>query len=188
MKELLEPITKIVWNGLSTTCVYFQGVLSSTWLIVFGIIAVGIAVFCAVESCKDENGEKNGFLLLLSILSFFSIYIAFFGIGWESFKSYEEIQSGIYWIGITSMWVLSSLFIILCLINKKILYSIGYVICTVLSAILFSKFIVIIGVLLGLGALGGGSSYVGTFTDKNGNSYDIYTTCEFLKIMFIVEK
>lgn len=42
------------------------------------------------------------------------------------------------------------------------------------AAALFSKFAIAIGVLLGIGVLGGGSSYVGTFTDRNGNSYDVY--------------
>ena len=174
MKELLEPITTIVWNGLAKSCVYFQGALSTTWLIVLGIVAIGIAVFCAVETCKDENGEKNTIHVLLSLVTFLAIYGTIFCQGLEDFKNYETTKDDEYWIAITVMWVLILTFILLCLANKKILYSIGFVICTLLSAILFSKFIVALGILLGLGALTGGSSYVGTFTDKHGNTYDVY--------------
>ena len=66
------------------------------------------------------------------------------------------------------------LLIIISVANGKILYSIAFIVCLMISAFLFSKFVVGLGVLIGIGLFAGGSSYVGTFTDKNGNSYDVY--------------
>ena len=72
------------------------------------------------------------------------------------------------------MLISTLLLIIVSAVNGTIHFSIAYIVFVLLSALLFSKFVVALGILLGIGAFAGGSSYVGTFTDKDGNSYDIY--------------
>lgn len=169
MKDLLEPINTIVWNALSDMCLFFQGALSTTWLIILGIVVVILAAICADESCKDEYGEENVWYTLVSTAVFITVYGTVFCIGWYDFKKIDQAESNV-WIVVPLMCVS----IILCLLNKKIFFSISFIVGAIVSAALFSKFVVALGILLGLGALMGGSSYVGTFTDKYGNSYDIF--------------
>lgn len=174
MKELLETISAFIWDSLNSLCLYFQGTMGNVGLIVWGIIAVIVAAFFAGESCKDENGKDNIWYGLLSIVVFFAVYGSIFCIGWNEFKVYEKANSEYGWFFVSLMLFSSLALFTCCFFNKKVLFSIGFVISVIVSAALFSKFVVVLGILLGLGAFAGGSSYVGTFTDKNGNSYDVF--------------
>ena len=78
------------------------------------------------------------------------------------------------WIFVSIMWGLFLCMIVASYYEKVFWIAVVLSISMIVAAALFSKFAVGIGILLVLGALGGGPTFVGTFTDRNGNSYDVY--------------
>ena len=170
----MKGLVALLWDFMDKSCLYFQNALSTKWLIVGGVVAFIIAIGCAFMSCKDKNGENNIWADLLSAVVFLSVYGSVFFIGLNEFKDFvnADSESGYYCIIIMLISIL--LLIVVSAVNGTILYSIVYIICLFISAFLLSEFVVGLGVLMVLGVFAGGSSYVGTFTDKDGNSYDVY--------------
>jgi hypothetical protein len=170
----MKGLASLTWDFMSDSSMYFQNTLSTKWLIIWGIVALVIAISGAVLSSKDKNEEDNIWIVLLSIVSFLSVYGSVFFIGLNEFKNFANANSefGYYCIIIMLISILS--LIVISAVNGTIHYAIAFIVCLLLSAFLFSKFVVGLGILLGIGVFAGGSSYIGTFTDKNGNSYDIY--------------
>ena len=170
----MKVLVALVWDFMNRSSLYFQNTLSTKWLIIWGIIVFIIAIGCAFMSCKDKNGENNIWADLLTAVVFLSVYGSVFFIGLNEFKDFvnADSESGYYCIIIMLISIL--LLIVVSAVNGTILYSIVYIVCLFISAFLFSEFVVGLGVLMGIGLFAGGSTYVGTFTDKNGNSFDVY--------------
>ena len=173
----MKDLVALLWDFMNSSCLYFQNSLSTKWLIIWGVILFAIAVVCAVLSCSDKNGENNIWVDLLSLAVFLSVYGSVFFIGWYEFKEFANVGSeseGRY--SVIVMLISIILLIIISFANGKILYSITFIVCSMISAFLLSEFVVGLGVLMGFGLLvgAGGSSYIGTFTDKDGNSYDVF--------------
>lgn len=170
----MEDLVALVWDFLVKYCLTFQNSLSTKWLIIWGVVALVLAVVSAVFSCKDKNGENNVWADLLSVIIFLSVYGTIFFIGFNEFKEFVSAGSELGYYSIIIMLISIVLSIVIAIANGKILYSIAFIVSLILSALLFSKFIVGLGILIGLGLFAGGSTFVGTFTDKYGNSYDVY--------------
>lgn len=170
----MKGLVTLIWDFMSGSSMYFQNTLSTKWLIIWGIAALVIAICCAILSCKDKNEENNIWVDLLSAVIFLSVYGSVFFIGLNEFKDFRDANSEFGYYCIIIMLISIVLLIVISSVNGTILYAIAFIVCLFLSAFLFSKFVVGLGVLMGIGLFAGGSSYVGTFTDKNGNSYDIY--------------
>lgn len=170
----MKDLVALLWDFMNNSCLYFQNSLSTKWLIIWGVIVLAIAIVCAVLSCNDKNGENNIWADLLSAVVFLSVYGSVFFIGWNQFKDFVNAGSEYGYYSIIIMLISILLLIIISFANGKILYSIAFIVCLLISAFLFSKFVVGLGVLMGIGLFAGGSTYVGTFTDRNGNSYDVY--------------
>jgi uncharacterized membrane protein YhdT len=173
MRDILEPIASGIWNVLAKLCLYVQSTFNTTWLIVLGIAFLVGAIIAAYLHDDKERGS-SWITILSAILLFLSIFFVVFLMAWNEFKPYNDVASDINWISVSVFLVLAVLLLISTAFSYRVIYSILYIVCMVASAILLSKFMVVIGVLLGLGAIGGGYTYVGTFTDRNGNSYDVY--------------
>lgn len=174
MKDLVEPISALLWDSLNSLCLYFQATIEDGGLLVGGIVALLVAGLLAIKSSKNEYGEENLWYSLLVLVDSFSVYGSILCIAWNDFKAYEKANSEYGWIFVSLMLLSTLILVLVRLFNKKIFFFIGFFICLIVSAALLSKFVVGLCIILGLVALGGGSSYVGTFTDKYGNSYDIF--------------
>lgn len=169
----MKDLVAFVWDFLNNSCLYFQNTLSTKWLIISGIIALAMAIVCAAMGRSDEDESNYTFITLFMA---FPIYFSIFAIGLNHFEGFVSVDNVICYISILLLLLMIVLYIIYSVSCGKILYSIASIVCLMLSAFLFSKFIGVIGLCMFIigGILGGGSSYLGTFTDKNGNSYDIF--------------
>ena len=174
MKEFLEPIAANIWDLFANFCLFMQESLETKWLIIGGIIMVIIAAFLCDRMMKDEYGETNIWLILFAVGFFLAVFFTVFCMGLDNFVHYKDLKDSDDWIIVSITWIILFLLIIISIPSGKIITTLCFVVCAIMAAALFSKFVVGVGILLGLAALGGGSTYVGTFTDRNGNSYDIY--------------
>lgn len=176
MKDFFEPLVTNVWDSIANLCTTTHGAIDDLWIIIIGIVLI-VASFCfGILISRNSNSESMGkFNLIMLLLLFITIVVFVFNIGLEGFKPYRSVENNSGWI---TFLVLSSFFIVLILINmlsiRTIIYVVLFFVCSFGAAILFSKYVWPAVILLSLTLLGGGSTYVGTFTDKNGNSFDIY--------------
>ena len=170
----MTGLVTFVWDFMNKYCMYFQNALSTKWLIIWGVVALILAIASVFMSGKGKNGEDNIWIALLSVFVFLSVYATVFFIGVNEFKGYEIANSECGYYCIIAMLISTLLLISVSAVNGTIYFSVAYIIFIILSALLFSKFVVALGILLGIGVFAGGSSHVGTFTDKDGNSYDVY--------------
>ena len=83
MKDLVE----LVWNFMDKSCLYFQNSLSTKWLIIWGVVALIIAIASIIMLSKDKNGEENIWADILSVVVFLSVYGSVFFIGLNDFNS-----------------------------------------------------------------------------------------------------
>ena len=170
----MTGLVAFFWDIMDKLSLYFQNALTTKWLIIWGIVAVILAIGSAVLASKDKNDEENVWIVLLSLAVFLSAYATIFFMGVNDFKEYEIANSDFGYYCIIALLISTLLLIIVSAVNGTILFSIASIVFVILSALLFSKFVVALGVLCGIGVFAGGSTYVGTFTDRNGNSYDVY--------------
>lgn len=176
MKEMLDPICSIVWDMLANLCLFAQTTFNTKWLIILGIVFLAGIIICGYYMAE---GNKNGFPVGTGVLAFL-FFIALFAniliMAFADFKDYSTATAGddTDWIFMSIMLALLLCLIAVSIYEKVFIAAIIMVICMIISAALFSKFAIAIGIVLGIGVLGGGSTYVGTFTDRNGNKYDVY--------------
>ena len=170
---MLDPICSVIWDMFAKMSLYVQLNFSNTWLIVLGIVflVAGIVAACYIDD--KENGTV-WVKAILGVLVFLATFVVILFVAWNEFKPYHEIDSDINWIVVSVFLLLAILLLVSTAFSYRVLFTVLFIICMIASAIFFSKFMVAIAVLLGIGVIGGGSTYVGTFTDRNGNSYDVY--------------
>ena len=176
MKELLDPICSIVWDMLANLCLFAQTTFTSKWLIILGIVFIAVVIFCGYYMAEgNEKGAPVG-TAILAFLFFVALFVNILIMAFVDFKEYSVATAGDDddWIFVSVMCALLLCLVAVSIYEKTFIISIIMVISMIAAAALFSKFAIAIGVVLGIGVLGGGSTYVGTFTDRNGNSYDVY--------------
>ena len=176
MKELLDPICSIAWDLLANLCLFAQTTFSTRWLIILGIVFIAVVIFCGYYLAEgNEKGAPVG-TAILAFLFFVALFVNLLIMAFADFKDYNVATAGddTDWIVVSVMLALLLCLIAVSIYEKTFVISIIMALSMIIAAALFSKFAVAIGIVLGLGVLGGGSTYVGTFTDRNGNSYDVY--------------
>ena len=174
MKTFLEPIASLIYDSLVNMCLFFQGIFDSKWLIILSIVFIISSIFCFIKLCKDEYGNNNVWMMTLSEILIVVVGMLIIFIGMDNFKPYKESDNTVSLISTTAMWILALIHVVICSCNHKALYSICFIIGIIMCSVLLSKFFIIMGVWLFMCMFVGGSSFVGTFTDKNGNSFDIF--------------
>jgi len=175
MKELLDFINSIVWDLLAKMCLFTQSTFGTKWLIILGIVFVFAAVVCFNYIVNDS---KNGFpvwTLIFSFLFIFSLCINLVFMWWYGFNDYENTTTrrDLFEVLVFStVWLLLLCTMVASVFEDVWMPTIIMVVCVIISITLFSKYGFLGLAVLGIG--GGGATYIGTFTDRNGNSYDIY--------------
>ena len=176
MKELLDPICSVVWNMLANLCLFAQTTFSTKWLIILGIVFLAGVIFCGYYLAEgNEKGVPVG-TAILAFLFFVALFVNLLIMAFADFKDYSTATAGDDddWIYMSIMLALLLCLLAFSIYEKVFVVAIFMIVCMIILAALLSKYAIAIGIVLGIGVLGGGSSYVGTFTDKNGNSYDVY--------------
>lgn len=173
MIEIIRNFGVAMWNCAASVCLWAQGQFSTTTLVVTGIIA--LVGFIYATNVMENKGATP--VILLSLLAFVLLFVFGVIVGFGDFahRTTNEgdgvLACGIIWILLLLIW--------LAIIGNGV--SLGFlfqsilsIICTIVCLICFSKYIIYVAILGGIGVFAGGSKFVGTFTDKDGNSYDVY--------------
>ena len=165
MKELLDPICSIVWDMLANLCLFAQTTFTSKWLIILGIVFIAVVIFCGYYIAEgNEKGAPVG-TAILAFLFFVALFVNILIMAFADFKEYSVATAGDDddWIFVSVMCALLLCLVAVSIYERVFIIAIIMVISMVIAAAaLFSKFAIAIGVVLGIGVLGGGSSYVGT--------------------------
>lgn len=173
MVNFIKDLCVGIYNLLAHACLWTQSQFSNTVLIVGGVAMIIIFVGVCYKMYEDEGGGDTALTFALSAGLFYMLFGLCQGV--SEFVDVDVTQSLYVW----SVVIMCGLLLIFIGVGYAsitkgmfIEFLIGFI-CMVLGYILLSKYIAII-VCAGCIAIGGGSKYIGTFTDKNGNSYDIY--------------
>ena len=174
-----------VWNALKSLCIFSQTHLSFNWKLALLVFCVIFGVFCFIKAKKEVDPFDEDSHVVFNITALFN-FISIFGFAsclcfadYVDYNLTSRFTRIFAWIFFVFLWLSIIYFIIIGfkLNIKYFLYCCCVIICTVLSAAIISTILgglVLILLIIGGGLVGGGGSYIGTFRDKYGNSYDIF--------------
>lgn len=171
MKTFFETIFSFLWNISVDFYTWVHTSYSEETLIISAIILALIGIYTCYKMYDSEINWFGG--TLFACVFFFFYGVSLYLMYEVHFVHWENITDG--YSGWTSM-IIFAVFTLLLLIsglsNNRIIYALISFLCLYFSCLLLGKHAA--WVLIPFIGCGGGSTFVGTFTDTHGNSYDVY--------------
>ncbi len=174
METFFENIFSFLWDICINFYLWSHSTFSETIRIVMAIIIFIIGIYA---SYKVFESEINVGQRLLTAFGLFFLYcISIFFMACVGFVHWDNPNVGflgwismILFVAFTLIWIASGI------TSNSIIYSLVSFLCINISILLIGEYVgwVLFLPILLLG-VGGGSNFIGTFTDTHGNSYDVF--------------
>ena len=170
MKTFFETIFSFVWDASVDFYLWAHSSFSEKSLIIMAIIIVLIGIYTC---CKVFENSVNWIVGTFFAFTIYIIYgVSLFFMYSDGFVHWSNLNSGSGWISMILFGVMTLLMIISGISSNRLVYSIVSFLCLYISCLILGKHA--IWALIPFIGIGGGSTFIGTFTDTNGNEYDVF--------------
>lgn len=170
MKTFFDSIFSFVWDVSVDFYLWTHSSFSEKSLIIMAVIIALIGIYTC---CKALENDANWFLGTLFAFIIFIVYgVSLYFMYSEGFVHWSNANGDLGWISMILFWVITLIMIYSGFSNNRLVYSIVSLLCLYVSCLLLGKHA--IWAILPFAGIGGGSTFIGTFTDTNGNKYDVF--------------
>ena len=171
MKTFFGTIFSFLWDISVDFYLWAHSSFSEKSLIIMAVIIVIIGIYTC---CKVYESSVNWLVGTLIACMFFSMCgVSLYFMYSNGFVHWANLNGDLIgWISMILFMTMMFLLIASGIANNRIIYSIISFLCLYVSCLLLGKHA--IWALLPIAGIGGGSTFIGTFTDTRGNTYDVF--------------